>query len=279
MPIVGHNGIGPAPRRWPGLLASGIAGVMLFFLGRLSAREAGPEKSLSDDQTPELPSQPRPRAQRGFLAHGVPRPAALGTPDSCTQTTDQDRKDTATFVVDNLFRRVEPYIHDPIFPTAEARANQLRPFINGLAEGIRQTRPDLFKALGEDFDDRLCNGGMSDDKTLLLSYLAADLPEMADSKGFDCFFTRAKGKEDVPLWYMLDAWQASGLEKTAALAQVQATASDERTIRRLKPIEEQRAARMVEENQRVAATRAQGAPFSNRPPSGQELPPPTPVQN
>jgi hypothetical protein len=280
MSVVGHSRAKKPRRGWLGLLASGVFGVVLFLLGRLSAPEALAEKRPNDAQASDQPIQSSPRSQRGFRARDVPKLAAPATPEVCTPTTDQNRKDTATSVVDNLLRRVGDFGQNPRFPTAEARANQLRPFVHGLAEGIRQTRPDLFKALTEDFNDRLCKEGMSDDKTILLSNLATDLPEIVDGKGFDCFFTGAKGKEDVPLWSMLDAWRASGLEKTAALAQVEATASDKRTIRRLVTHEEEMAARSAGgENSRVVVPGAMGNLLPTPSPTGEELSPPAPSRN
>lgn len=280
MPIVGRSNSTPVRRRWLGLVASGALGAALFFMGRLSAPHASPGTTSAEPEASDLPSQPNPHTKLGVRARSIPRLAAPGSPEACAATTDQDRKDTAAFVMDSLFGRIEMFSHSPMFATAEARANQLRPFVHGLADGIRKTRPDLFKALAEDFNDRLCKEEMSDDRTILLSYFAADLPEMVDTRGLDCFFSRAKGKEDVPLWSMLDAWRASGLEKTAALAQVQDTASDQRTIRRFMTPEDQQAARSAGANAEMAASGEKSAPLPTPLPSGQELSPaPAPSQN
>jgi hypothetical protein len=256
-------------RRWPGLLAGGAAGIALFFLGRLSAPEVRPAESPADAPAAGSSGQPNLPAER--VVRSVPRLAAPAHSEACAQATDQDRKDTATFVVDRLFGVLEVFAHNPMFSTAESRANQLRPFVHGLAEGIRQTRPDLLKALAEDFNERLCqDGGMSDDKTILLSYLATHLPEMVDNRGLDCFFTRANGKEDASLWHMLDAWRGTGLPKTAALARVQASASDQRTIRRFMTPEEESAAVAVEANSLLALSGEQSAALPIPAPSGQQ---------
>jgi hypothetical protein len=73
--------------------------------------------------------------------------------------------------------------------------------------------------------------------------MARVLPDVATREGFDCYFSRAK--EDVPFWFMLDAWRESGLEKMPALVKLQATAKDPRTTRRFLSDEEAAATRMV----------------------------------
>jgi hypothetical protein len=230
--------------RWKGLLVGGLVGTMCFLLGRASAPQASaggnPAVPQVDDSTGLEGAGTRPRALR---------PPKLLIPDkteTCSGTTDQDRKDTVTFVMNRLFHRIEGLGRLSGLESAEMRANMAREYARGLADAIRMGRSDLYQALTQDFNDRLCNQTMPEDKTILLSYFATELPEIVDNKGLECFFGRAKGKEDASLWYMMDAWRNTGGEKPTALAAIEATATDQRTIRRFMSPEQEEAARSAE---------------------------------
>jgi hypothetical protein len=145
--------------------------------------------------------------------------------------------------MDRLFRRIEGLDHFPGMENPERRANTAREYVRGVADALRVGRSDLFETMSQDFKDRLCKDAMSDDKTILLSYLAMELPETVNNEGLDCLFGRSKGKENATLWNMMDAWRASGGEKPGALAAIEATATDERTLLRLKSPEEEASAR------------------------------------
>ena len=204
---------------------------------------------------------PRPRAR---ALRPPPKVLIPDKTDSSSGPTEQDRKNTVTFVMNRLFHRIDGLSRMPHMQSAESRANMAREYARGIADALRMGRSDLYQALSQDFNDRLCNQTMPDDQTILLSYFALELPEIVDNKGLECFFGRAKGKEDVPLWYMMDAWRNSGGEKPAALAAIEATATDQRTIQRFMSPEQEEAARSAE---------ATGAPAT----ASNPLPTPTPT--
>jgi hypothetical protein len=210
MQSIGHDNQLAARSRWLGFVAMGLFGAMLFFVGRISA----------------------PRA----------RVTEASASPTCSAPSDQARSNTARMVTGRLFQRIERIARMPGMENPESRANMVREYARGLADAVRMGRSDLYRALSQDFDDRLCKETMPDDKIILLAYFAMELPEVVDNRGLECFFSRAKGKENVALWYMMDAWRQSGRDKTAALAAIEATATDPRTVRRFMSPEQQEAA-------------------------------------
>ena len=85
-------------------------------------------------------------------------------------------------------------------------------------------------AFSEMFTSSLCGGELGEDEATTMAYAGLMLPDIPTSQGFDCFF--GKAKEGIAFWTMLDAWKHSGLKETPILAQIRATATDSRTVRR-----------------------------------------------
>jgi hypothetical protein len=99
-----------------------------------------------------------------------------------------------------------------------------------VVDGAIQADPGIRQAFSTQFTSALCERSLKPDQVITMASLAVVLPDAATPQGFDCFFSHAT--EDLPLWSMLDAWRGSGLEKTPALARLQASATDERTTSR-----------------------------------------------
>ena len=91
-------------------------------------------------------------------------------------------------------------------------------------------------AFSELFTSSLCGGELGEDQATTLAYAALMLPDIPTAQGFDCFF--GKAKEGFAFWTMLDAWKHSGLKETPILAQIRATATDPRTVRRFAATED-----------------------------------------
>jgi hypothetical protein len=117
----------------------------------------------------------------------------------------------------------------------EARVNNLRPYLSGVAEGIRRANPDLMLVMADEIRRRVCHDHPREDDAILLAYLIAEMPEAASTETFECFLSDEGVKEDAALWYMLDAWRGSGQTEPPALARLRERATDPRTLRRLRP--------------------------------------------
>lgn len=253
--------------RWVGRLVLAILGAVLFFVGRLSGARVTPAEPHAP--VPQMAGAVESESAPVHLPTSVPRLRSLPpskTDENCPGPSEQARRDTATAMMDGLLRRIEGLEHFPGMDNPERRASTARDYARGLADALRAGRSDLYEAMSEDLSDRLCSGPMADDKIILMSYLAMELPEMVGSRGLDCYFGRAKGKENAALWNMIDAWRTSGSEKPKALSLLEATSTDERTLRRLASPEEAAAARAA------AARSSAPAVAPSPPPTGTSRP-------
>lgn len=105
-------------------------------------------------------------------------------------------------------------------------------YIQGLADGLSRTAPDLTEHLAEEVKSTLCATNSRPSQQLTMIRLLMAMPTVASEEGFDCIANR--GVEDPVLWNALDAWKASGLPKTEALLRLEQNASDPRTKARFK---------------------------------------------
>jgi hypothetical protein len=135
-------------------------------------------------------------------------------------------------MVSSLFRRFHR-MGGASAGVPETSANALRPYLQGLADAVKQTSPAVRGALADEFTERLCGRALDDAELITMAYLGLEIPDITSPRAFDCVFSRRGGQEDVVLWYMLDAWRHSGQDKSAAIAQIERTAVDPRTQRRL----------------------------------------------
>jgi hypothetical protein len=202
------------------LLLTGSVEQPVAAANHLESGSAGPRPAAG-------PAQRRPGA--------FPRFAVSNASSADAGAEASALRERAASVFAGLFQRLDVIKRAMPQATPEARVNNLRPFIAGMAEGIRQVNPQLTEALAEELRSRLCQQRPSADEAILLAYLGSEMPEATSVEAFDCFFASAGAREDAPLWYMLDAWRDSGQGAPPALAQIRARAVDPRTLRRLQP--------------------------------------------
>jgi hypothetical protein len=119
----------------------------------------------------------------------------------------------------------------------EREAWSVRHYVQGLAEGLQAASPIVIQALSSEITSKLCEGPLPDEQSLTLAYLLQQVPEATSSEGLECFFANNQAREGLPFWEMLSAWRGSGVEKGPALAQIEATAADERTQMRLASVD------------------------------------------
>jgi hypothetical protein len=201
-----------------------------FFLGRATSpgrparsSPAQPQQAAEPDHQVDARRAPRPAAPVPRLA-----PAAVEAAPDCEPA---DRRGTATFLVSSLLRRLDRRQGAPgEFP--ETSANAIRLYVQGVADTVKQTSPAVRAALAEEFTTRLCEGALADDELITMANLGLELPDITSPRAFDCVFARRGAREDVVLWSMLDAWRHSGQDRTAAVADVERSATDPRTQRR-----------------------------------------------
>jgi hypothetical protein len=225
---------GISARRWLVLTATAA---MVFFAGRMSAgfRATHPPspsgRSADSDDTKPEPSEHMPK--------GRSIRAALAIPDFVPDPADSSRapppspKDvhaSAKFFLSRLFKRSQIL---PQNQPLEVRANFNREYTIGAIEAVRDLHPEDIGAMSEELNNKLCDETIDEEKTVSLAIMAFEMPELSSPRGFQCFFSRARKKEDVVLWYMLDAFNNSGQDKPAALLELAKTAKDPRTMERL----------------------------------------------
>jgi hypothetical protein len=149
-----------------------------------------------------------------------------------------ERRETAASLLETLFRRL-PGRRERLADVPETSANAVRSYLQGMTDAVKQTSPAVRAALAEEFNDRLCGGSLRDDELITMAYLGLELPDITAPRGFDCVFTQRGEHEDAVVWYMLDAWRYSGHDKSAAIAQIERSATDPRTRRRFLSREEE----------------------------------------
>ena len=145
------------------------------------------------------------------------------------------RRQRAGYLLDDVFKQLNRDARNGTAP-AEARANNMLPYLSGVLHGAIQADPAMRAAFSNQFTAALCDRALPDHALISVAHMAAILPDVGTPRGFDCFFSHAK--EDVPLWSMLDAWRRSGLEKSPALEKLRTSSTDSRTLRRFLSNEE-----------------------------------------
>jgi len=127
----------------------------------------------------------------------------------------------------------------------ESMTSQMDPYLVGMVQAMKAIDPALVRALADDLADDICRHRERNELDLMLySKLAILEPALGSSRGLECALEHYE-REDVVLWSLLDAWNAGGRAPLAVLPAIERHASDERTRRRLLPIEEQRRARLA----------------------------------
>jgi hypothetical protein len=84
----------------------------------------------------------------------------------------------------------------------------------------------------------MCNGSTDDAELVVLARVVTQMPELSDRNGLDCLLARTS--EDIVTWSALDAWLAGAdrLGMSDRLSTLASNARDDRTLRRLKEIQQ-----------------------------------------
>jgi hypothetical protein len=203
-----------------------------------------PSRAAPGNGAPAVPSDshsapPARRSPKGGPL-SLPRFSTAAGEKTEAAPTPETRQQRAAYLVDDLFGRLAPYRDlDP-----EDAANQLQGFMAGVTSAIRQLDGSFSNELSQEIGRQLCASPQPGDARLItLAYLTSWMPAAASAEGFDCFFSHPH-PESTPLWYMMDAWQTSGLEKPPGLLALGKAAKDDRTLRRLLPASERLTARL-----------------------------------
>jgi hypothetical protein len=228
------------PVRWPRTAANVLVAACIFIAGRLSAAALTSPATSQSAHASGSESTTRPSGTRRPIRNpprwSTPAFPAPDASDPASQHGDETAAhETAQFFFRRIFRRqaVIPTGVDP-----EMRANANREYLIGMGDALRMLDPSALRAVSDELNSQLCSRDANDDQTLVLAILAFEMPDLTTRQGFQCFFSRAKGKEDTVLWYMLDAFNNSTDERPEFITSLEKTAKDPRTLERLKPREE-----------------------------------------
>ena len=216
-----------------------------------------------------LPATVEVAAQRTIKRPFLVRPAELFA------ATDEDavrayHRDQARELFGTLRRRLGMTKAMSPDPNPESHATQTAEYLEGWVDGVIRTAPDLVDELAQEVQDTLCAKDRDRSLLLVTFRLIGSMPELASDAGFDCIFTEDAG-EDIVLWGALDAWRASGLPKSAALAALEHTASDPRTRERFQP-RRKRGPQGASEAERAAALAERPAWYGEPAPDTSSIP-------
>jgi hypothetical protein len=232
---------------------------------------------LHNDGATSSIAAPSPRNRIESSVHGSQRPASyrrtathrkpiqrgfLVRPEELFIASDQEaerqyRKRQSKDLVDLLRAHTAEFeMQNPGLPP-EAIANQGLLYLKGWADGVVRTAPDLVDELADELEKSLCDNEASDAILITISRAIIAIPELANSKGFDCLFSR-RTREDVVVWTALDAWKRSGLPKSAAITTLERTAIDSRTRQRFMSADE-----VSQQSDRAVLSASDSAPDSD----------------
>jgi hypothetical protein len=214
-----------------------IALCAAFLLGRWSIRrqtESLPQATASETA---CPGSRQMEALRRFVRNlpppSIPRPP--GEPADEDLAVAEARASHAHTLLAKIFGQLEQQARLGIMQ-AEGRSTLMVPHLDGVLQGALEVDPGIRSAFSKEFTTLLCAGDLADDQATTLAHMAMMLPDIATSRGIDCFL--GKAKEGVPFWTMLDAWRGSGLPSTDIIDKIRASATDPRTVRRFLSAEE-----------------------------------------
>jgi hypothetical protein len=232
--------------RW--IVVCGGVAIIAASLGRYSARaghrgSAAPEGAVEGPPSGADVARPSGKKSPRFPPVFPLAPAASSSDAEDAAERAAARTSRAQYLLGDVFKQLDAQANLGTI-AAESRADAVLPYLAGVLRGALQADPGMRSAFAAQFTSTLCDRTVHDDQAITVANMALILPDVATAQGFDCFFSA--GKEDVPTWKMLDAWQRSGLELTPALARLKGSAHDSRTTRRFLPQDEQIAQRHAE---------------------------------
>lgn len=211
-----------------GGLVALFAALVPWSSGR-SVQRASASRSEAPDEQPSLavPERTVRKPQHAIARSHLSRPAELFAP------TDEERAQRyRTAQAHEMFgllrqRLATVKLRSPD-PNPESLATQTSDYLLGWVDSTVRVAPDLADELATEVDATLCASDRDPALALVSLRLLMAMPELSSEEGFDCVFAQ-DAPEDVVLWTALDAWHASGLPKSKAIAELEKTASDPRT--------------------------------------------------
>ena len=162
-------------------------------------------------------------------------------PNEAAEEAARRRSETehkARMAVDSLTRELLQQAQANERYGIEAVGHSMTPYLTGMMTGLRHGRSGARARDGRVLAERTCSHPQSDVELMMVSQMVFAAPaELGTSRTFECGL-RGRKKEDVPLWEMIDAWRVSGQAMPQAIAEMQASATDERTKQRLSNYEQ-----------------------------------------
>lgn len=233
----------PNLRRW---FIVGLALVAMGWLGRWSAptpkAPALQHRTAAEAEAGEVvasaeaaPAPPRPPKRPSATSPARAKPAITGTAPVAMTANVEDRQQAEQIVgrlAQQMLRLAPSDPHAPI----EAAITNADLYIQGWMDAVAELSPGLDTALGEEIETTLCRTKPVDDiLALLLMRVVHKTPTMSSPRMFDCLFKRRSQTEDVVTWEALDAWRASGLPESDAIAKLHEQATKPQTLARFDP--------------------------------------------
>jgi hypothetical protein len=222
------------------VLAAVIISAVAFVAGRISApRSHDASKALPTLR--EAPSRSEATEEtRRARARSVPSRDPLPNQDSGIATPSKTSHESASrAVLTDIQARLSSRARQNL--PVEAQANNLADYLRGVVTAIRAIDPAIFSTLRAAYEEQICGSEPPPDIDLLLYAKLVGLEaNMASPRALDCALERRQS-EDVVVWSILDAWNASGRPEIPALDSIRRRAVDDRTKLRLLSPDEQRA--------------------------------------
>ena len=117
--------------------------------------------------------------------------------------------------------------------TAEGMANEQNYYLDGWVDAVLTLSPDRLPQLRRSMEEAMC-GAQSAGEAILLSRLAARIPELASTWGLGCILEQAQA-EDAVLAEALDAYRRARLPASPAWESWRARATTAQIQRRFQP--------------------------------------------
>jgi hypothetical protein len=181
------------------------------------------------------------RGEAPVISAVRPNPGA-GAEEAAHRRSEAEHK--ARVTVDNLTSRLLSDADASKQFGLEGQGQFMVPYLMGTMAGLRAADPALLHDMSEALAERTCSHPQSDLEVMMVSQMVMTAPELGRPTTFDCAL-RGRKTEDVALWAMLDAWRGTGQEMPRAIAEIQDSATDERTKRRLQNYEQSRQERLL----------------------------------
>jgi len=221
-----------------------VLGFAVVLLG-LTQWRPGAGKPWSDDAAPlaATESQPPPAAphaapvtaaaQRPIKRPYLVRPAELFV-SADEQAVRAYRAQQAKELFGTVRRKLNMVRIMSPDPNPESLTVQVAEYLEGWTDGVVRGAPDLVDDFANEVQETLCARDPDPALLLVTFRMITSMPELGSAEAFDCIFSE-RTTEDNVLWSALDAWRASGLPKSEALAALERRVTDSRTRERFLP--------------------------------------------